>query len=167
MKKKNIEKRTKRGSWKKWKYSNQANKYLTDEKIKYTIEQMGKKDPKSEKITSKDREKVRNLFRDKFETVKQNNPDLTNKEIMSKIIRETAFTSKENIAVENWWKQLKEFGTNIKKTSIKYDIEKKLYKIVAGKYKGNYTIIVHNPGQEPSYSIILVPEENLSNYLNK
>ena len=115
MKKKNIEKRTKRGSWKKWKYSSQANKYLTDEKIKYTIEQMGKKDPKSEKITSKDREKVRNLFRDKFETVKQNNPDLTNKEIMSKIIRETAFTSKENIAVENWWKQLKKFNINDRK----------------------------------------------------
>ena len=131
----------------------------------YVKQTPSKKDKRSKNITSADKKRALAYLKINVKGLLESAPELTMKEAVNQVVNSTAFTSRGETAAKNWQKQLKQFNINIRKSSLEYDEKESKYKIVAGKYKNYYTVIVHNPGQDPSYSIELVPASQIVNFV--
>ena len=154
-------------SWKRFKYAKMFNRHLTDKKIRYYVEKIGKKDPKSKNLTAKDRQLARSAFYQQFMASLENNEYIANA-IMAhmsereytakKIANSTLFTSPAETDKRNMARTLKEYADiNLKWTSLEYNSTAGMYEITTGKYGGNYIEIRRSPSSENSVEFALVP----------
>ena len=151
--------------WGDWNKIISSEKFVNKITKGYIKQTPSKKDKRSKNITSADKKRALAYLKINVKGLLESSPELTMKEAVNQVVNSTAFTSKGETAAKNWQKQLKQFNINIRKSSLEYDEKESKYKIVAGKYKNYYTVIVHNPGQDPSYSIELVPASQIVNFV--
>ena len=147
------------------------NKILSSEKFvnkiteDYVKQAPDVKDKRSKNITSADKKKTVEYFKESVKSILESNPQLKVTKAVEDVLRSRAFISGKDLATENWSKTLKNFNIHVRKDSIEYDEKENLYKITKGKYAGYYTVMVHNPGGDPSYQVILVPGSQLVNFI--
>ena len=151
--------------WGDWNKIISSEKFVNKVTNKYIKLRPSLKDKRSKNITSADKKRALAYLKINVKGLLESSPELTMKEAVNQVVNSTAFTSKGETAAKNWQKQLKEFNINVKRTSLEYDEKESKYKIIAGKYKNYYTVIVHHPGQDPSYSIELVPASQIVNFV--
>ena len=151
--------------WGDWNKIISSEKFVNKITKGYVKQTPSKKDKRSKNITSADKKRALAYLKINVKGLLESAPELTMKEAVNQVVNSTAFTSRGETAAKNWQKQLKQFNINIRKSSLEYDEKESKYKIVAGKYKNYYTVIVHNPGQDPSYSIELVPASQIVNFV--
>ena len=151
--------------WGDWNKIISSEKFVNKITKGYVRQTPSKKDKRSKNITSADKKRALAYLKINVKGLLESAPELTMKEAVNQVVNSTAFTSRGETAAKNWQKQLKQFNINIRKSSLEYDEKESKYKIVAGKYKNYYTVIVHNPGQDPSYSIELVPASQIVNFV--
>ena len=151
--------------WGDWNKIISSEKFVNKITKGYIKQTPSKKDKRSKNITSADKKRALAYLKINVKGLLESSPELTMKEAVNQVVNSTAFTSRGETAAKNWQKQLKQFNINIRKSSLEYDEKESKYKIVAGKYKNYYTVIVHNPGQDPSYSIELVPASQIVNFV--
>ena len=154
-----------RRKWGDWNKITNSEKFVNKITEGYIKQAPSKKDKRSKNITSADKKRALAYLKINVKGLLESAPELTMKEAVNQVVNSTAFTSRGETAAKNWQKQLKQFNINIRKSSLEYDEKESKYKIVAGKYKNYYTVIVHNPGQDPSYSIELVPASQIVNFV--
>ena len=151
--------------WGDWNKIISSEKFVNKITKGYVKQTPSKKDKRSKNITSADKKRALAYLKINVKGLLESAPELTMKEAVNQVVNSTAFTSRGETAAKNWQKQLKQFNINIRKSSLEYDEKESKYKIIAGKYKNYYTVIVHNPGQDPSYSIELVPASQIVNFV--
>ena len=151
--------------WGDWNKIISSEKFVNKITKGYVRQTPSKKDKRSKNITSADKKRALAYLKINVKGLLESSPELTMKEAVNQVVNSTAFTSRGETAAKNWQKQLKQFNINIRKSSLEYDEKESKYKIIAGKYKNYYTVIVHNPGQDPSYSIELVPASQIVNFV--
>ena len=151
--------------WGDWNKIISSEKFVNKITKGYVRQAPSKKDKRSKNITSSDKKRALAYLKINVKGLLESSPELTMKEAVNQVVNSTAFTSKGETAAKNWQKQLKEFNINVKRTSLEYDEKESKYKIIAGKYKNYYTVIVHHPGQDPSYAIELIPASQIVNFV--
>ena len=154
-----------RRKWGDWNKITNSEKFVNKITEGYIKQAPSKKDKRSKNITSADKKRALAYLKINVKGLLESNPNLNMKEAVNQVVNSTAFTSKGDTATKNWWKQLKKFNINVRKDSIEYDEKENKYKITKGKYAGYYTVMVHNPGGDPSYEVILVPGSQLVNFI--
>lgn len=133
-------------------------KYIEKNKNEITrgyIESGGRKDKRSKKATRTDEKRAVELFKRTVKGKFDSDNKLTTAEAIKKVKRTRLFTSQEEIGKQNMANTLKKFGYFVSPKDLKWDNTINTYKVINGKYAGKYVVMVHRPGQNPSYVYIL------------
>lgn len=115
----------------------------------------GKKDKRSADMTVADAKRARDAFIRDVEGRIKADDQLTTTQAANRSLRSQRFNIYSDISRENMQKKLKEFGYNVRNSSLSYDKDAGTFKVTAGQYKGKFVRIVHQPGSYPSYVIEL------------
>lgn len=151
--------------WGDWNKIISSEKFVNKVTNKYVKLRPSLKDKRSKNITSADKKRAITYLKDSVRGVLEANPQMKVREVVDEVLNSRAFTTADEARLSSWHKRLKEFNINVRLTSLEFDKEEKKYKITAGKYKNYYTVVVHNPGQDPSYTIELVPASQIVNFV--
>ena len=110
-------------------------------------------------ISKASKKRAAGAFERSLKGIMERNPDLTQSEASTAVMRSNKFNIYADIAKENWRKTLREAGINVQLRSLKFvktENGSPVYQITRGKHAGMYTIVKHFPGQTPSFQIVLV-----------
>lgn len=148
-----------------WVNITKSEKFINTVTNKYIKLRPSLKDKRSKNITVSDKKRAMTYLKDSVRGVLEANPQMKVREVVDDVLNSRAFTTADEARISSWHKRLKEFDINIRLKSLEFDKKENKYKIIAGKYKNYYTVIVHNPGQDPSYTIELVPASQIVNFV--
>ena len=151
--------------WGDWNKIISSEKFVNKVTNKYVKLRPSLKDKRSKNITVADKKRAITYLKDSVRGVLEANPQMKVREVVDEVLNSRAFTSADEARIASWHKRLKEFNINVRLTSLEFDKKESKYKITAGKYKNYYTVIVHNPGQDPSYTVELIPASQIVNFV--
>ena len=151
--------------WGDWNKIISSEKFVNKITKGYVKQTPSKKDKRSKNITSADKKRAMTYIKDSVRGVFEANPQMKVREVVDEVLNSRAFTTADEARISSWHKRLKEFNINVRLTSLEFDKKESKYKIIAGKYKNYYTVVVHNPGQDPSYTVELVPASQIVNFV--
>ena len=154
-----------RRKWGDWNKIISSEKFVNTVTNKYIKLRPSLKDKRSKNITSADKKRAMTYLKDSVRGVLEANPQMKVREVVDEVLNSRAFTTADEARISSWHKRLKEFNINVRLTSLEFDKKESKYKIIAGKYKNYYTVVVHNPGQDPSYTVELVPASQIVNFI--
>ena len=149
--------------WGDWNKIISSEKFVNKVTNKYVKLRPSLKDKRSKNITVADKKRAITYLKDSVRGVLEANPQMKMKEAVDEVLNSRAFTTADEARLASWHKRLKEFNINVRLTSLEFDKKESKYKITAGKYKNYYTVVVHNPGQDPSFTVELVPASQIVN----
>ena len=149
--------------WGDWNKIISSEKFVNKVTNKYVKLRPSLKDKRSKNITVADKKRAITYLKDSVRGVLEANPQMKMKEAVDEVLNRRAFTTADEARLASWHKRLKEFNINVRLTSLEFDKKESKYKITAGKYKNYYTVVVHNPGQDPSFTVELVPASQIVN----
>ena len=110
-------------------------------------------------ISKASKKRAAGAFERSLRGIMEKNPELTQSEASTVVMRSNKFNIYSDIAKQNWRKTLKEAGINVQLRSlnfVKTQNGSPVYQITRGKNAGKYTFVKHFPGQSPSFQIVLI-----------